>query len=265
MQKLIDSLFEKELYKKENDPIEADAMSSITLASPKDIILNSITRSTEERKYFYPSPSDYFVCGDFVENYDLYKEPEKEKEPEKNEEKEDEEEEEERLFTCELCKKTYLSQSALYTHNKIKHDIIRSRIPSDPSKKPRGRPRKEEIPLESQIYYDPKSVQFFLKSDRVGTVEYFEYSECINDAFEKLYGEKNTNYKKIFDILKLKDNNINSHSFFGKWVNDSHDKYKIIMNLDVKMDKIFINYLNRISLYCTPEYYTKVICCISLF
>ena len=263
MQKFIDSCLEKELYSKETNILEIDALSTSPLTSPEDFILSSINHSSEDKKCYFSPPNLYLFGIDYeYENYDLYKESERFEEKEKEKQKE---EEEEILFTCDLCGKTYLSQSALYTHRKIKHNIIKERIITNPNKNPRGRPRKEEVPIEDQIYFDSKSIQYFSKSDRVGTVKNFEYLKCIIDAFEKLYGEKNKNSEKIFDILELKYNNINCHSFFEKFLNDPHDKYKIIVNINEKIDNIFINYLNRISLYCNPEYYTKVISFIILF
>lgn len=266
MQQFIDSCLEKELNTKEtkeNNKIEADSMSTTPLTSPEDLILSSISNSPDDKKCFLPPPKNYLFGLDYeFGDFDLYKEPEKFEEKEKVQKEEDVEE---ILFTCELCGKTYLSQSALYTHRKIKHNFVKPRIISDPNKNPRGRPRKEEVPIEDQIYFDPKTTQYFTKSDRVGTVENYEYYNCIIDAFDKLYGEKNKNKKKIFDNLGLKYNNISSHSFFEKFLNDSHDKYKIIVNLNEKIDNIFISYLNRISLYCNPDYYTKVICFIILF
>lgn len=265
MQRLIDSCLEKELYTKEihHNQAEADSISTVPLSSPEDFLF-TIKNAPEEKKYFYSPPSNYlFESVNDSENYDLNNESEKEEEKDSENENEKKEEGDE-LFTCEVCQKTYLSESALYTHKKIKHNFVKERIPSNPGKKPRGRPRKEEVPIENTFYYDPKTMQYFLKSGRIGTVKNSEYSECINDAFEKL-SKVEKNAKKIFEILGLKYSNINSHPFLGQFLNDSHDKYKIIMNLDEKMDIIFMNYLNRISLYCKPNYYSKVICFISLF
>ena len=178
-----------------------------------------------------------------------------------NEKQNEKENENINLFKCDFCPKTYFSQAALYTHCKIKHNYLK-KIDSK-NKKQRGRPRKEELPIDEKTYYDPKSIQYFLKNSRVGNVENEDFEKCVENAFKKLYiNKKNKNYEKF---IKCDYKNFNDVAFLNEFNEDLHDRYKIILIEEENIDKIFICYLNRVSLYCNPNYFINIICFITLF
>ena len=154
-----------------------------------------------------------------------------------------------KTYICKICGKNYLSYPALYTHSKNKHNDKKIII-----SKPRGRPKKEEIPIDDKILYNPFSLDYFLKEKRRGCVKKTDFQKCINEAFNLLK-------KQNFNIYK----DTESHNFFKKFSNDEHDGYKIIINEHEIIDKVFMGYLNRISLFCNNEYFIKVMAYVVLF
>ena len=183
-----------------------------------------------------------FVISDIPENksiQEIFPKPQIDKKLEKNR----------KTYICKVCGKSYLSYPALYTHSKNKHNDKKIIIA-----KQRGRPKKGEIPVENKISYNPLSLEYFLKETRRGRVKKDDFPKCINGAFYLL--KKFENYNNY--------ENIESHNFFKEFSNDEHDCYRTIINEHEIIDRVFMNYLNRISLYCNNEYFIKLIAYIVL-
>ena len=165
-----------------------------------------------------------------------------------------------RIYKCKDCDKSYLSYPALFTHRKQKHNI------NSINGGKRGRPKKiNEINKTEKIKYNPLNVSFFLKDERTGNVQNendFKFS--INFAFNSLY---NDDKKDI--IIKLKKmkfyTDLNSHPFLKMFLNDNHDVNIKIEDDELAIDYVFIDYLNKMSLYCNKEYYAKLILFVLLF
>ena len=165
-----------------------------------------------------------------------------------------------RIYKCKDCDKSYLSYPALFTHRKQKHNI------NSINGGKRGRPKKiNEINKTEKIKYNPLNVSFFLKDERTGNVQNendFKFS--INFAFNSLY---NDDKKDI--IIKLKKmnfySNVISHPFLKMFLNDNHDVNIKIEDDELAIDYVFIDYLNKMSLYCNKEYYAKLILFVLLF
>ena len=268
MQQLIEESLEKEFSQSDypiNKTSSTCSNNNACSNSPNSIedqfILNSPI--IDSPNYLF-SPSEKSDCEDFQ---DLFLEKKISEEIPINENKKEEklvektENKSKNIFKCDFCTKTYLSQAALYTHCKNKHNVIRKILTKNG--KTRGRPRKEEIPIDEKIYYDPNTIGYFLKDSRVGTVEEEDFEKCIKDAFEKLYVNKKD--EKFGKIIKSNYENLKQVAFLKKFSENSHDKYKIIVNENENIDNVFIGYLNRVSLYCSPDYFTIIVCFISLF
>lgn len=163
-----------------------------------------------------------------------------------------------RTFECKLCKKRYLSYPALYTHCKQKHNTNNS------SGRGRGRPKKESSELETEKNkYNPINQSYFSNEDRVGKTEPKEINNCIDMAFEALYSEQ---YKSRNDLRGMKFyNSIDEHPFLKKFKNDDHDVNQVLVNEQECTDKVLIDYLNKMSLFCNNTYYIKLIKFITLF
>ena len=58
---------------------------------------------------------------------------------------------------------------------------------------------------------------------------------------------------------------LEEHPFLNKFKNDSHDIYKNVINLHEVIDKVLIDYLNKMSTFCSPEYYIELIKFVTLF
>ena len=266
MQQLIDESLEKIFNQSDSfinqsssTDLNNNAISEKSNSSEEQFNLNSpIVKSVNY--LFYPSEQSY--NEDFQEFF-LGKKSNEEIPINKNENENEKEKEKENvnLFKCDFCAKSYLSQAALYTHCKNKHNYVKKVITKNG--KQRGRPRKEELPLDEKIYLDPKSIGYFLKNSRAGNVLNGDFEKCVENAFKKLFiNKKNKNYEKI---IKCDYENFNDVAFLKKFNEDLHDKYKIIVNEQENIDKIFISYLNRVSLYCNPDYYINIICFVTLF
>ena len=165
-----------------------------------------------------------------------------------------------RIYKCKDCDKSYLSYPALFTHRKQKHNI------NSINGGKRGRPKKINVINKiEKIKYNPLNVSFFLKDERTGNVQNendFKFS--INFAFNSLY---NDDKKDI--IIKLKKmkfyTDLNSHPFLKMFLNDNHDVNIKIEDDELAIDYVFIDYLNKMSLYCNKEYYAKLILFVLLF
>ena len=163
-----------------------------------------------------------------------------------------------RTFECKLCNKRYLSYPALYTHCKQKHKQNNS------SGRGRGRPKKEGIESESdKNKFNPINQTYFSKEERNGKTEPNEINDCVDTVFKELYSEEN---KERNEIRKMKFyTSIEQHPFLNKFKNDEHDINKNIQGENECTDNVLMNYLNKMSQFCNPRYFTKLIKFVTLF
>ena len=164
-----------------------------------------------------------------------------------------------RNYVCKMCSKSYLSYPALYTHYKQKHNTNNS------SGRGRGRPKKENLELENEKNkFNPVNETFFSKEERTGKTEpKNQINECIDKAFNDLY---DVNKKSRIDERNMKFYlNIDDHPFLGKFKNDPHEVNKSLGDEHQISDLVFIEYLNKMSTFCNPQYYAKLIKFVTLF
>ena len=164
-----------------------------------------------------------------------------------------------RNYICKICSKSYLSYPALYTHSKQKHNTNSSLTRS------RGRPKKESNnPEEGKNKYNPINHTFFAKEDKTGKTDPInEINECVDIAFNELYDPEKKfkiEQRKIKFYYKVDD-----HPFLGKFKNDVHDINKYLNGEHEIADLVFIEYLNKMSAFCNPQYYVKLIKFVTLF
>ena len=164
-----------------------------------------------------------------------------------------------RNYICKIFKKSYLSYPALYTHCKLKHNTNNS------SGRSRGRPKKEQNENElEKRKYNPINYTFFSKEERTGRTDpKTEINNCIDTAFSELYSKENKNRNELrnmkFNIL------IEEHPFLSKFKQDKHDIYRNVINEYQIIDIVLIDYLNKMSVFCNPQYFTKLIKFVTLF
>jgi hypothetical protein len=163
-----------------------------------------------------------------------------------------------RNFFCEKCNKSYLSYPALYTHKKIKHEPRKSEA------RGRGRPKKEQNEnIIEKNRYNPINITFFAKEGRTGKTPITEINKSIDSAFNDLYNEVNI---KINESRNMKHyQTLEEHPFLNKFKNDSHDIYRNVINLHEVIDTVFIDYLNKMSSFCSSAYYIELIKFVTLF
>lgn len=162
-----------------------------------------------------------------------------------------------RNYICKMCSKSYLSYPALYTHYKQKHNTNNS------SGRGRGRPKKENNEGENEKNnYNPINNTFFMKEGRTGKTSAEEINDCIETAFREIYVPDK---ERIILRRGIKFyHNLDEHPFLIKFKNDPHDINKK-EDEQQKADFVFIDYLNKMSVYCNPEYYVKLIKFVTLF
>ena len=163
-----------------------------------------------------------------------------------------------RNYVCKMCSKSYLSYPALYTHYKQKHNTNNS------SGRGRGRPKKEINEGENEKNnYNPINSTYFLKDERTGTTSpQTEINDCIDKAFQELYDPEK---RKRIDGRGIKFYfNVDEHPFLNKFKKDAHDINKSGDEHQIA-DLVFIEYLNKMSAYCNPNYYTRLIEFVTLF
>ena len=165
-----------------------------------------------------------------------------------------------RNYECEICLKSYLSYPALYTHRKLKHNTN-----INCSGRSRGRPKKEVNGnnLEKRKY-NPINYTFFSKEERTGRTDpKTEINKCIDTAFSELYSKENKERNELrnmkFNIL------IENHPFLYKFKQDKHDIYRNVINEYQIIDIVLIDYLNKMSMFCNSQYFTKLIKFVTLF
>ena len=163
-----------------------------------------------------------------------------------------------RTFICKLCGKSYLSYPALYTHCKQKHNTCNS------SGRGRGRPKKDNgESFSERLKYNPLDASYFLKDNRKGTTNQEDFEKSIFDAFNILYSENN--YERNLSKDMNNYNNINQHPFLREFLLDKHDVNIKIDDEKEISDKVFMDYLNKMSLHVNPNYFTTLIIFVTLF
>ena len=164
-----------------------------------------------------------------------------------------------RNYICRICSKSYLSYPALYTHYKQKHNTNNS------SGRGRARPKKtisEHNPEKNA--YNPQNSSFFSKEERTGKTDpEKDINNCIDEAFNDLYNIEKRN--RIEERNMKFYNTINEHPFLSKFKNDEHNLNKALGDEHQFADLVLIEYLNRMSSYCNPEYYIKLVKFVTLF
>ena len=164
-----------------------------------------------------------------------------------------------RNYVCKICSKSYLSYPALYTHYKQKHNANNS------LGRGRGRPKKESHnPEDEQNKYNPINHTFFAMEDKTGKTDPKNgISECIDIAFNELYDPEK---KFIIEQRNIKFyNKVDEHPFLSKFKNDILDMNKYWSGEYEFADLVFIEYLNKMSAFCNPHYYVKLIKFVTLF
>lgn len=162
-----------------------------------------------------------------------------------------------RNYTCKICSKSYLSYPALYTHYKQKHNTNNS------SGRGRGRPKKETNEGDNEKNnYNPLNHSFFLKEGRTGNTPQTEINNCIEEAFKDLYNQDSRSKIESRGIKFFYS--IDEHPFLSKFKQDAHDINKKGEEKQIA-DLVFMQYLNNMSQYCNPKYYTKLIKFVTLF
>ncbi len=163
-----------------------------------------------------------------------------------------------RTFICKSCGKSYLSYPALYTHCKQKHNTCNT------SGRGRGRPKKENgESFAERLKYNPLDASYFLKDNRRGTTNFEDFEKSIVDAFHILYSRNNFDRNLNKDMKNY--NNIQEHPFLGKFLLDKHDVNIKIDDEKEISDKVFMDYLNKMSLHVNPNYFTTLIIFVTLF
>ena len=165
-----------------------------------------------------------------------------------------------RTFICKICKKSYLSYPALYTHSKQKHNS------NNITDRGRGRPKSKIVNYyKESLIYNPINTTFFLNEEINGITEIYDFENCIKEAFNNIYNsnieikERNMR-KKMIDYQ-----NIYEHPFLGKFILSKHDRNMKIINENEISDIVFMYYLNKMSLYVNPKYFIKLIIFVTLF
>ena len=163
-----------------------------------------------------------------------------------------------RNYVCKICSKSYLSYPALYTHYKQKHNTNNS------SGRGRGRPKKESNEGENEKNnYNPTNISFFSKVERTGkTSPETEINNCIERAFNELYIQDQRSRIESRGIKFYYS--LDEHPFLYKFKTDNHDINKNGEEHQLA-DSVFIEYLNKMSAYCNPDYYVKLIKFVTLF
>ena len=157
-----------------------------------------------------------------------------------------------------MCSKSYLSYPALYTHYKQKHNTNNS------SGRGRGRPPKKENNEgeHEKNNFNPINNTFFLKEERTGKTTPEEINKCIDKAFNEIYVQDK---KNVIENRGIKFYyNIEEHPFLLKFKRDPHDVNKTGEEQQ-KADLVFIEYLNKMSIHCNPNYYVKLVKFVTLF
>ena len=163
-----------------------------------------------------------------------------------------------RNFMCKICYKCYLSYPALYTHCKQKHNTCNT------SGRGRGRPKKENgESFSERLKYNPLDASYFLKDNRRGTTNFEDFEKSIIDAFHILYSRNNFDRNLNKDMKNY--NNIQEHPFLGKFLLDKHDVNIKINDEKEISDKVFMDYLNKMSMHVNNNYFTKLIIFVTLF
>ena len=104
---------------------------------------------------------------------------------------------------------------------------------------------------------------YFDRDDRRGKVK--DFSKPIIDAFNYIYKDDiETKERNLAKELK-NYSDIKDHPFLGKFLLDAHQIDYKIENENEKTDIVLFNYLNKMSVFTNPEYFTRLIIFVTLF
>ena len=101
------------------------------------------------------------------------------------------------------------------------------------------------------------------KDNRRGTTNFEDFEKSIIDAFHILYSRNNFDRNLNKDMKNY--NKIQEHPFLGKFLLDKHDVNIKIDDEKEISDKVFMDYLNKMSLHVNPNYFTTLIIFVTLF
>lgn len=161
-----------------------------------------------------------------------------------------------RNFKCDHCDKSYLSYPALYTHCKQKHNT------NNHSGRNRGRPKKEPGESTEKNLYDPQTSAYFQQENRKGRTSISDINNCAKNAFNFIY---ETHIQEVIDRKMKEYKDINEHIFLGNYINDVHNIEEDYEDEKTPTDKVLMNYLNKMSVYCNENYFVKLIVFVTLF
>ena len=103
---------------------------------------------------------------------------------------------------------------------------------------------------------------FFQKEERTGITPIEKINECTKKAFIFIY----ENYKDSVKKRNMKEYiKVEEHTFLGNYIKDEHKIDLEIEDEKTPTDKVFMDYLNKMSINCNEIYFEKLIVFVTLF
>lgn len=167
-----------------------------------------------------------------------------------------------RSYECSLCKKSYLSYPALYTHKKLKHKEEAGE--GDGAAANHNNNTKAHGGSESAAgiqNVSAETMDYFSTLDRKGQTSQQQLTEIFLAVFKEIFSEDwSTIYKIALDLDMPLYSDCEKYPLFleiGKQRNQ--DSTHSNSSCNVRCDKVFYEYLSVISEAVNPQYFKKVV------
>jgi hypothetical protein len=110
------------------------------------------------------------------------------------------------------------------------------------------------------LKYNPLDISFFSHDDRKGETK--SIAEPFEEAFQQIYSKRHSERNQQKMILPYE--NAQSHPFYQKLLEFQQSLPKLDGE-NSKCDEVFSDYVFKMSRYCNPTYFVKLIKFITLF
>ena len=109
--------------------------------------------------------------------------------------------------------------------------------------------------------YNPIDISFFSHEERKGITTNFEVA--IEEVFQNIYGKNYSDRNSEKRMYKYE--NSRTHPFFQKILEFCTSSNRQLDGESAKCDEVFSEYLIKMSRYCNPNYFVKLLKFVTLF
>lgn len=167
-----------------------------------------------------------------------------------------------RSYECNLCRKSYLSYPALYTHKKLKHKEDSSAVGEGITLKSKAKSKANDGTESAEETHNvsAESMEYFSALDRKGQTAQQQMPEIFFDVYNEIFSKKwYSIYKLALDLESPIHPELSSYPLYLEISKQrNQDSTHSNSSCNVKCEQVFFEYLTIVSEITNPEYFRKV-------